>query len=362
MKILVIHASAGSGHLKAAEAIHNGLQQYPQHQSTLIDALDYTSLSYKKLYRGTYAFLISRVPWVWGIFFAVLDIQALQTFIRLLRRIYNSINARDLQRFLTAEDFDYIICTHFMPNEVAAALKRNGRIHSKIISVVTDYDVHKIWIAKGIDHYAVASDWTRQKLIRLGLDQKRILVSGIPTDEKFSKQPDIGTLKVVLGLKADIFTILIATGSFGIGPIEQIIDSLKKDFQILVVCGHNKSLFQRLGAKKYDLVKVYGLVDNMHELMAVADVMVTKPGGLSISEALVSQLPLVFFNAIPGQEMNNIKVLAHYGIGIADVPIKEIVNYLEDLRSSKDAFLTAIKKTKELARPTAVRDIISLLL
>jgi processive 1,2-diacylglycerol beta-glucosyltransferase len=104
-----------------------------------------------------------------------------------------------------------------------------------------------------------------------------------------------------------------------------------------------------------------GLVDNMHELMAVSDVMVTKPGGLSISEALVSHLPLVFFNAIPGQETNNIKVLQTYGIGVSECDAQEIAKRLKKMSASMDNFLFIRKKIRALARPSAVSDIISLL-
>lgn len=250
--------------------------------------------------------------------------------------------------------------THFMPTEVAAALKRSGLISSKLITVVTDFDVHKIWIAEGIDMYTAASDWTRGKLENLGISFYKILVSGIPTDEKFSSPVDISELKKKLELREDIFTVLVATGSFGIGPIEDIIYEIK-GFQVIVVCGHNKDLFKKLSAKNSRLVHVMGLVDNMHELMAVSDVMVTKPGGLSISEALVSHLPLVFFNAIPGQETGNIRVLKSYGLGISGCSITQIGEQLKKMRSSKDMFLTTLKRTKALARPCAVSDIISLI-
>ena len=256
--------------------------------------------------------------------------------------------------------FDYIVMTHFMPTEIAAALKRAGRISSKLITVITDFDVHKIWIAKGIDVYAVASDWTRGKLVSIGISPERVLASGIPTDEKFLTLVDISVLKRKLGLQEDIFTVLVATGSFGIGPIEDIISTLK-GFQVIVVCGHNAGLFQKLSAKGLKHVHVLGLVDNMHELMAVSDVMVTKPGGLSISEALVSQLPLIFFNAIPGQETGNIKVLKTYGIGISGCSVTQIGEELKKLQTSKDLFLTVFKKTKALARPSAVKDIVSLI-
>ena len=157
-----------------------------------------------------------------------------------------------------------------------------------------------------------------------------------------------------------MFTVLIATGSFGIGPIEEIIQSLK-DVQVIVVCGHGKVLYERLSKKKYDNVKVCGLVDNMHELMAVADVMLTKPGGLSISEALVSELPMIFFSPIPGQEENNIRVLKESGVGISQCSIAEIAQHLQHYKSSPQDFQAAVEKAKALGHPHAVRDIISLI-
>jgi processive 1,2-diacylglycerol beta-glucosyltransferase len=360
VKILVIHASAGSGHLKAAEALYNGIRQSTDHDVVLVDALDYSSFLFKRFYKETYFFLISKVPAVWGFFFWLLDIPWLQPFIRVSRRIHNWINTRKLHRFMQEEQFDYILMTHFMPTEIAAALKRAGRISSKLITIVTDFDVHRIWLADGIDTYTVASDWTRGKLENIGIPQENIFVSGIPTDEKFSVSIDSNALKDKLRLRPEVFTVLVATGSFGIGPIEEIIDELK-GFQVIVVCGHNKGLYKKLSEQDSTLVYAKGLVDNMHELMAVSDVMVTKPGGLSISEALVSRLPLIFFSAIPGQETGNVRVLQTYGIGISGCSIEQIGEQLRKMRASKDVFLTTLTRIKELARPSAVSDIISLI-
>lgn len=219
MKILLAHSSAGAGHMKAAQAVYNGLKETTAHQGVIIDALDYTSPIFKKLYRGTYAYLISRIPWAWGMAFALLDQPWIQAMVRMIRRAYNALNARALVAFLEKEQFDAVISTHFFPTEVAAALKRSGRIKSKLITVITDFDVHKIWTAKGIDAYTVACPWTRDKLKSLGEDESRIFATGIPTDKAFSVHPDIGQLKAKMGIKEDMFTVLVATGSFGIGPI-----------------------------------------------------------------------------------------------------------------------------------------------
>ncbi len=359
MKILVIYASAGAGHWKAAQALYEGISKSAKDEVVLVDALDRTSPFFKKLYRGSYSLLISRFPWLWGSFFGLADLGWIQPFLRTGRRLFNRLNAGALHRFLQKEKFDCILSTHFFPAEVASALKRKGRIPSRIVTVVTDFDVHKIWLAQGVDVYTVASDWTKGKLKTLGI-KARICVCGIPTGEKFRVSQDVGLLKKRLGLKEDLFTVLMATGSFGIGPIEQIVAALE-GFQVIVVCGNNRSLFARLSRHKRELVKVMGLVDNMHELMGVCDVLVTKPGGLSISEALVSRLPMVFFHAIPGQERNNIRVLGRYGIGAYPCSVKGIVEELNQLRSSRDAFLTAIRATQQLARPSAVEDIITLI-
>ncbi|MFT7539039.1 MAG: processive 1,2-diacylglycerol beta-glucosyltransferase, partial [Lysobacterales bacterium] len=194
----------------------------------------------------------------------------------------------------------------------------------------------------------------------LGIPENKVTVTGIPTNERFSAAYDVAELKSSMGLEKDRFTVLVATGSFGIGPIEEIIRELD-EFQVVVVCGHNKTLFKTLTDKKYANAKVFGLVDNMHELMALSNAMVTKPGGLSISEALVTQLPLIFFNPIPGQETGNIKVLATYGVGISGCSIPDIACELDKLRTSQDVYSTVLMKTKEIARPFAVKDIVNLI-
>ncbi len=359
MKILITYVSAGAGHFKAAEALYFYCQKHKDWDVRLVDALDYANPFFKKGYSGIYTFLVSRMPQVWGGFFALLDIPWMQWFYRRVRRLFNFCNAWHFHEFLREEKFDCILSTHFMPTEVAAALKRSKRIDSKVITVVTDFDVHRIWIAKGVDCYTAASDWTKNKLKTLGIPDDQICVSGIPTDEKFAQNFDRLELKKKLGLQEEVFTVLIATGSFGIGPIQELVEELSKEgFQVLVICGHNKDLLERLQRKPLHLVKAFGFVSNVHELMAVSDVMVTKPGGLSISEALVIQLPLIFFHPIPGQEANNIKVLKNYGIGSTAQTIEEIVEQLKNLRSSRDVFLSVLKKMSVLSGRNAAQDII----
>lgn len=360
MNIFVIYASAGAGHFKAAEALYDGLKKHTSHEVVLADALDYTSPFFKAFYRRSYVVLVTQFPSLWGFFFRLFDAAGLQPLLRIFRRMYNGWNARRLHDFLKTRDFDYIFSTHFMPSEVVAAVKQAGRIRSKLITVVTDFDAHKIWLNPATDFYTVASEWTKEKLKRLGVEEGKIRACGIPTHEQFAVPADRGQLKRKLGLKEDAFTVLAATGSFGIGPMEELLDAMP-EFQTVVVCGHNQALFRRLTRKNYPSAKILGLVDNMPELMAVADVMVTKPGGLSIAEALVRQLPMIFFHSIPGQEMSNVRVLQEHGIGTMAADVPAIVREVKKLHDSRDLYLTALKQTHRLARPSAVRDIISLI-
>jgi processive 1,2-diacylglycerol beta-glucosyltransferase len=360
MKILVVYATAGAGHRKAAEAIAHGFKSANSpHEVILTDSLDHTNPFFKKSYPTAYTLLITWVPALWGFFFGLLDIPALRPLVAVVRRIYNGLNAGGFQRYLVKENFDCIISTHFLGTEVSAALKRAGKITSRIITVVTDFDVHSIWLAKGVDHYTVASEWTEKKIMSLGVPKEKVSVTGIPTHENFSKPKNATELRAKMGLKTDRFTVLLATGSFGIGPIEEIITELK-DFQVAVICGHNKKLFERLSALKSESAKIFGLVNNMDEMMGLSDVMITKPGGLSICEALVSGLPMIFFNAIPGQETNNIKVLASYGVGLSGITVSQMPAELQRLQSSPEEMSALKSRIKSLARPNAVKDIVGL--
>ncbi|MBF0511897.1 MAG: hypothetical protein HQL13_06175 [Candidatus Omnitrophica bacterium] len=361
MKILVIYATAGAGHKKAAEAVFNGIKTQGRFEVRLVDSLEYTNPFFKKMYPWGYTFLVTRLPWAWGLLFGLLDKPWTQPLVRGIRRIYNGCNTKPLERFLIDEQFDVVITTHFMSAEVSAYLKRQGKIKSKIICVVTDFDVHRIWVNQGIDLYTGACAFTKEKLVSLGVAEDKVFVTGIPTDSKFAQQPDKRVLKEKLGLKDGIFTVLIATGSFGMGPIEELIQLLQ-GFQLIIVCGHNKELYERLKPLNKENVHIMGLVHNMDELMSVSDAMVTKPGGLSISEALVKKLPMLFFSAIPGQETNNIRVLSSYGAGRPhQSPLAEIAQIIRQW-AQDPAQLEALRSSmNELSKPHAVAGIIALL-
>ncbi len=314
MKTIIFYASAGAGHRKAAEALFNYYTKQSQ-DVQLIDVLDKTNWLFKHVYIQGYLFMITRAIWIWKFLFWITALKITRKLLRPLIIFFNLINSRELVEFLISEQPDVIISTHFLPPEIAGYLKNKDKIKSKLITVITDFGVHPFWITKETDIYITASDFTKNQLIQAGINTDKIKALGIPIDEKFIKNFNKELLLKELGLLADKFTVLITTGSFGIGPVEEIVNLLYKEVQIAVVCAKNKKLYSGLISKNYPNVRVYGFIDNIEELMAVSGIVIAKPGGLTISEILAMELTPVFISPIPGQETNNMAVLKNYGIG-----------------------------------------------
>lgn len=326
MRCLIVHASAGAGHRKAAEAVYHRFRQSdPDSSHTLCDILDYCDGFYRFCYRAGYSFLINRAPWLWGMLFTLTSAPGIARILRWWISLNNIWHTRRFARYLVNQQFDCIIATHFLPPEVAAALKKNSRIQSRIYSVITDYGVHPFWVSDGIDEYIVATERTKEILSGMGVDAQRISVLGIPVDAPYALDRSRAQACEELGLKSDMFTVLVVTGSFGIGPLREIARELSsEDLQLLVVCARNDRLKGRLQQDAYAGVRVYGFVDNMPDLMAATDVIVTKPGGLTVTEVLARRIVPVFIAAIPGQESENVRVLGCYGVGVAAESVSQV--------------------------------------
>ena len=248
--------------------------------AVIVDALEHTNPFFKKAYPAGYEFMVGKLPKLWALFFELTDQEWIQPLFEGGRRLYNGINSGALVKFVKEGRFDTIVTAHFLSTEVVGHLRSSGQLPgSRLVTIVTDYDVHRIWLSKGVDLYLVASEYTKRRLRALGIAEDKIAVTGIPVDEKFVVPRDKQEMRRKLGLKPELFTVLLSTSSFGFGPIEEL-SGMLADVQMLIITGNNKELFGRLTARNNPLHKVCGFVDNMEELMAASDVMITKPGGL----------------------------------------------------------------------------------
>lgn len=358
MKVLIIHASAGAGHRRAAEAIYNYLKQsQPDLDLVLLDALDKTNALFKFDYTKGYIFLIRYTTTLWHWAFWATDFKYLRPLSRLIARIINRINSQRLVSYFLHENLDVIISTHFLPSELAANLKRKNKIKSKVITVITDYGVHPFWISSGTDLYVVASEFTKKRLTMEGVEAKKISVLGLPFDPKFLNHFDRRILCDKLAIDPNKFTVLLMTGSFGIGPLEEIAEALHNDCQILIVCAGNKKLYTKLTRKNLKNVLVFGFISNAEELMAASQVIITKPGGATITEVLIMELPVIFISAIPGQESANVQALAQSGIGFSPKNIQEIKNIVLELKNNPQKIEELKARIKLIKKPFACEEL-----
>lgn len=205
----------------------------------------------------------------------------------------------------------------------------------------------------------VSSDYVGRQLILEGIDRENIIESGIPVDTKFLMSYERAKLCTKFGIDRDTFTVLVVTGSFGIGPIEEIVDLLYREVQILVVCANNKTLYKRLTERKYPQAKVFGFINNIEELMAVSDIIITKPGGLTISECIVMDLPLIFITAIPGHEKQNIRALSREGIAIDARKFRphRIKDIILDLKKNPEKLNTIRQGIRKFKKPDVLEEL-----
>lgn len=367
MKILLAHAYAGIGHKKAAEAIRDVLAGFEEIELTTVDALDYTNKAFKFSYPRVYLFLINRAPLVWGFLYYLLDIKAVDIFLAPVRRLVHNLHAKRFVRLVLKENPDAIVCTHFLPAEIVSGLKRKGLFKGHLITVVTDFLAHSFWMARASDYFIGAIERTRQDLVRRGIKEERVKVLGIPCEPKFGVSQDRRQLIKKLGLDDGPFNLLIMGGGFGTGPVKKIVHAIydieartRKNLQVIVICGKNRRLFEELSRKKSDpglRLCAFGYMNNIDEFMEVADCIITKSGGLTVSESLSKKLPMIIIQPIPGQETRNCRILTGYGTAVRANTVGQVIDHVKDFLSSPEKIIGMRTRINLLAYPDAAKAI-----
>jgi len=346
MRILIATVTAGAGHLQAAAALEEAWRALrPEDVVEKVDLLDFVSRLQRNVYVKGYVKLVEHAPELWGMVFKRTDNP---TFLRKVARFRRGFAERTNKKFVKyLKKFapNAVICTHYLPVEITAHLERKG-FNPLTVCVVTDFEAHALWMEQAVDLYCAAAEETKASLMARGAKADSVVVTGIPIAAKFSSRPDARAVRKNYGLRDDLPVLLVLGGGFGMGPVAGILsalDKVERDFQTLVVAGRNEKLRRNLACGDFrHPTRILGFVTNMHELMAVADLIVTKPGGLTTSEALAMGKPLFILNPIPGQEAANSDFLLERGAAAK-------VNRIEDLPFRLERLLGA-KKLKEMAR------------
>jgi processive 1,2-diacylglycerol beta-glucosyltransferase len=371
-KIIVAYANAGAGHAKAAFAVENALKEINPDGVSIkaINTLDYSTPFLKRSYPTFYLFLVNRIPTLWGLGYYLFDARIVyRMLIGPARRLNNGLHCGKLVNFLKEYNPDVIVNAHFLGSEVMADMKRRGMLkNTKLVSVVTDYFMHSFWVDRAIDYYCVAQDDSKEDLIKSGISPEKIKVFGIPVDGIFAIEKDKKELCEKLGINKNYRTVLIGSGGFGVGPIKELVKGLSgmaKDTQLLVVCGKNPKLYEEineLAKSSKTPIKAYEFIDNMDELMEVSDVMVTKSGGMSSSEAMTKDLPMVITSAIPGQEARNCRYIVKSGAAIYACSLNRIKEAVLDILNSESRMRQLKERIMEVKKPNSSRDIANFIL
>lgn len=364
-RILIISTSAGSGHVTAARAVEQalgGVQAHPNEmKATHIDLLQFSTALYKMIYRDVYLYMAKKTPLLYGYIFTASDQLKRQNKPDAVRRFIDSINSRKFRRFILDQPWDVIVSTHFLSSQLICELKRRRKLETPLVTVTTDYGLHSYWILQESEHYVVADDANRRHLLAMGIPQERVHDYGIPVLPVFGERKDRGELRAKFGLEADLPTVLLLAGGFGISPIERIIDGLGTigtKFQIVAVAGRNRKLLNNLRNRAGQLpfrLRPVGYTELMDEYMKASDLVITKPGGLTTAEALACGLPVMVINPIPGQEDMNSDMLLEQGAGIKAMHPVDVPYKLEQVLADPRRLAALRKAAARLGRPEAAK-------
>ena len=371
-KILLLSASAGAGHVRAAEAVEKAFSQAKDagnREVRHIDVLNYTNKLFRHLYSKAYIDLVNKMPEVPGWFYDKLD----KPWKNERRRLaLDKLNTRPFVKLLREYQPDLIVCTHFLPAEIVSWLKAKERLASRQVIIVTDFDVHAMWLVHHYERYFVAVDEARAYLEALGIPAEKITVSGIPIDPVFALKKDKQEMRAKHGLAPDRTTILLSAGGFGVGSVDALVNSLlplHHPAQVVAICGRNEELKKRLTRQAARarpdatvILKPFGYTKEMDELMTASDLVLGKPGGLTTSEALAKGLVFVIVNPIPGQEERNSDHLLEGAAAIRCNNLPTLSYKLDQLLADPARFKSMQANARRMGRPNAAMEIVQQLL
>ncbi len=341
MRILIATETAGGGHLAAAAALDEAWRALrPKDTVERLDLVKLFSPLHKKIHAAGYEKLVARAPEVWGMIFAKTDDPKVARRLNRIKGLFPSRARRRFEKIIADFKPDVVLCTHYEPVEALAEMRRESKKRTPfIVSVITDFEAHALWMDADVDLYCVAAEETKARLIARGAADEKAVATGIPIGAKFAGKVDTLAVRRTLGLRDDLPTLLVLSGGFGMGPVGKILTALDKvtgTFQTVVVCGRNEELRRDLAAQdRKHPTRVLGFASNMHELMTVADLILTKPGGLTSSEALALGKPLFILDPIPGQEAANSDFLLERGAAAKVNRVEDLPFRIEQLIGSK---------------------------
>ncbi|MDD3115418.1 MAG: glycosyltransferase [Anaerovibrio sp.] len=364
-RFLLVTASIGSGHEKAANAIAAGIESsFPGAQLEIVDFMSWRTSAFNALMKSCYLKILAFVPNLYEFMYQFTAGKKKGGFIQLLMAY---VMSRSIKKLLRRHQPDVLICTHPFPAEAASHLGSGWRRKFLSAAVITDYSVHQMWICPNMDLYFVGCEFMKKQLVADGIAEETIHVTGIPVDEIFHQEQDKAACREALALELDRSVVLVMGGGLGLGnmirALEQL-ESLQEPLQILVAAGRNHKLRQRaeqLGAASHHSIRAFGYTDRICLMMGAADILVTKPGALTLTEAVSLHLPMVLHEPIPGPETDNARYMSGSGAAVWLHAGDNLAYIIRRLLAQPVRLADMALAAEKHSRPAAVQEIMAII-
>lgn len=394
MRVLILSATTGGGHMSAANALKACITKNdPKNQVFLEDTLQWISPTLNKAVTEGYVYLATKTPKMYGNMYKTTDKD--DTALTKVVNVATNQISRRLLPLIEKTNPDIIITTHSFSTEMVSMLKEDNVIDIPLVSIITDFAPHKTYLQYGVDSYIVSSNEMVSDMVERGIDRVKIYPYGIPIGEQFFEEYDKKKLLEEEGFDPNLKTVLIMAGSFGVTDILKIyhnIVAVKKDFQIIVITGKNEKLYEtfdrylskiilknaliedgnnnarRLKTVKHPRkpkpskpTKLLYFTDQVAKYMHISDIIVTKPGGLTVSESIASHLPMAIYKPIPGQEEQNADFLVSKNMAVRLIKGKECTQTVENLLDDNGVLEQMKQDTLKLYKGNSAENIYLLL-
>lgn len=365
-RILLMYITVRSGHYHAARAMEQGIRMlHPQAEILTIDAFQYLNPVLARIVDQMYLSVIQKLPELWDYLYD--NPKVVQRSDR-LRRLLHQYDSPRLHGLFEEFQPEVVACTQAFPCGLVADYKKEQGLSLPLYGVITDFQPHAYWVHSQVDGYIVASEESRQWLTTHRVEDFKIHTVGIPIDPKFSQVPQMDIIRRRLQLSNGVPTILLMGGGQGLGPILEavrLLDTIPRPLQLLVVTGTNEPLYHKLITQVPRMthpVQVFGHVEFIADLMSVSTLIITKPGGLTTSEALAKGLPLIILNPIPGQEVKNANFLAQAKAACEVHRTQELVSIVQHLLDNPPELERLAANARRLGKPKAALEAARLIL
>ena len=365
-KILIMYITVRSGHFQAARALEQGMRLLnPSVEILTIDAFQYLNPVLARIVDRMYLSVVQKLPELWDYLYD--NPKVIQRSER-LRQLLHQYDSPRLQGLLKEFHPDAVACTQAFPCGLVADYKKEHGVSIPLYGVITDFSPHAYWVHSLVNGYVVPAGESRKWLIDHRVDPARLFTFGIPIDPHFADTPNIDLIRRRLQLTHGMPTILLMGGGQGLGPLLESVkalDKIHRKMQLLVVAGTNEKTYHRLitmAPKLRHSVQVFGHVEFVADLMSVADMIVTKPGGLTTSEALAKGLPIVILSPLPGQEVKNANFLTQSKVGRQVANPEELPGTVQHLFDHPSELRTLAENARRLGKPRSALDAARLVL